>query len=188
VKRSAGTLLYRTPGSVVEVMLVHMGGPFWARKDEHAWSIPKGEHSDTEDPHEVAAREFAEELGSELPPGPELPLGSTTASGKRITVFARAADFDATTCVSNTFETEWPPRSGRMQSFPEVDRAEWFPIATARSKLVKGQLVFLDRLVDALAGPAGGAAHGAAAGVRPSARAAQAPPLDHAPGQDGGHR
>ncbi len=154
MKRSAGTLLYRTSGRGVEVMLVHMGGPFWARKDEHAWSIPKGEHSDTDDPHQVAAREFAEELGSELPPGPEMALGSATASGKGITVFARAADFDATTCVSNTFETQWPPRSGRMQSFPEVDRAEWFDIATARKKLVRGQAVFIDRLLDAVGGAA----------------------------------
>ena len=153
MKRSAGTLLHRASTTGPQVMLVHMGGPFWARKDEHAWSIPKGEHSDTEDPHEVAAREFAEELGSALPDGPELPLGTATASGKAITVFAREADFDATTCVSNTFEIEWPPRSGRLQSFPEVDRAEWFDIGTARQKLVKGQIVFLDRLLAMLADP-----------------------------------
>ncbi len=134
-------------------MLVHMGGPFWARKDEHAWSVPKGEHSDTDDPHQVAAREFAEELGSPLPDGPEVSLGTATASGKKITVFARSADFDATTCVSNTFQTEWPPRSGRLQTFPEVDRAEWFDVPTARRKLVKGQTVFLDRLLGVLADP-----------------------------------
>ena len=154
MKRSAGTLLYRVgngsadaaDGDVV-VLLVHMGGPFWARKDEHAWSIPKGEYVESEDPHDVAAREFAEELGSPLPAGAEIDLGSTTSSGKTVTAFARAADFDASTCVSNTFEVEWPPRSGRIQAFPEVDRAEWFPIAQARSRLVKGQLVFLDRLL-----------------------------------------
>lgn len=151
MKRSSGTLLYRVDGAALYVMLVHMGGPFWARKDLHAWSIPKGEHSDTEDPREVAAREFAEELGSELPAGPETPLGAATASGKLITVFARAADFDADTCLSNTFEVEWPPRSGRLQNFPEVDRAQWFDVDTARHKLVKGQVVFLDRLLTAVA-------------------------------------
>ncbi len=150
MKRSAGTLLYRFVDTKVQVLLVHMGGPYWARKDEHAWSIPKGEHTDTEDPREVAAREFAEELGSSLPAGPERPLGAATASGKSITVFARAADFDPATCVSNTFEIEWPPRSGRVQSFPEVDRAEWFDVAVARRKVVKGQIVFLDRLLTAL--------------------------------------
>lgn len=155
MRHSAGTLLYRTTGDTVEVMLVHMGGPFWARKDDHAWSIPKGEYgpgTDTaeDDPRVVAAKEFAEELGSPLPAGPELELGSTSQSGKTVIAFARAADFDATTCVSNTFEIEWPPKSGRRQSFPEVDRAEWFTIDTARSKLVKGQIAFLDRLLLAL--------------------------------------
>ncbi len=160
VRRSAGTLLFKVgfaapddaagPGSSergVHVLLVHMGGPFWARKDEHAWSIPKGEYSDDELPHDVAAREFAEELGSPLPDGPEFDLGSTTQSGKSVLAYARAADFDASTCVSNTFELEWPPRSGRIQAFPEVDRAEWFTVHEARSKLVKGQMVFLDRLL-----------------------------------------
>ena len=164
MKRSAGTLLYRigspaagrftAPGTAepgVQVLLVHMGGPFWARKDEHAWSIPKGEYTDSEIPRDVAAREFAEELGSPLPDGPEFELGSTTPSGKSVLAFARAADFDASTCVSNTFELEWPPRSGRMQEFPEVDRAEWFSVQEARSKLVKGQVVFLDRLLAQLA-------------------------------------
>ncbi len=152
MKRSAGTLLYRAEQGTVEVLLVHMGGPFWARKDEHAWSIPKGEYSDTEDPHDVAAREFAEELGSPLPDRPEFDLGAAAQSGKSVTAFARAADFDAASCVSNTFEVEWPPRSGRLQSFPEVDRAEWFDLDTAREKLVKGQVVFLDRLHARLAG------------------------------------
>ena len=157
MKRSAGTLLYQVgPGAPdaaegVSVLLVHMGGPFWARKDEHAWSIPKGEYTDGEVPHDVAAREFAEELGSPLPDGPEFELGSTTQSGKSVLAFARAADFDASTCVSNTFELEWPPRSGQMRTFPEVDRAEWFSVQEARSKLVKGQVVFLDRLLAHLA-------------------------------------
>ncbi len=157
MKLSAGTLLYKVgsgvPGAAegVSVLLVHMGGPFWARKDEHAWSIPKGEYTDGEVPHDVAAREFVEELGSPLPDGPEFELGSTTQSGKSVLAFARAADFDASTCVSNTFELEWPPRSGRMRTFPEVDRAEWFSVQEARSKLVKGQVVFLDRLLAHLA-------------------------------------
>jgi len=146
VKKSAGTVLYRVHGGVLQVLLVHMGGPFWARKDEHAWSIPKGEHGDAEDPRAVAAREFEEELGSPLPDGPEHYLGETRQSGKSVAAFARRADFDAASATSNTFEMEWPPRSGRMQAFPEVDRAEWFDLATARVKLVKGQVVFLDRL------------------------------------------
>jgi len=98
----------------------------------------------------VAAKEFAEELGSPLPDGPDLELGSIAQSGKTVIAFARAADFDAASCRSNTFEVEWPPRSGRLQSFPEVDRAEWFDVDTARSKLVKGQVAFLDRLLAAL--------------------------------------
>ncbi|HEY4992645.1 MAG TPA: NUDIX domain-containing protein [Nakamurella sp.] len=147
VKRSAGTLLYRSDPDAVRVLLVHMGGPFWARKDEHAWSVPKGEYVEGEDPHDVAAREFAEELGSALPDGPEIDLGVANQSGKSVTAYARAADFDATSCVSNTFETEWPPRSGRLQSFPEVDRAEWFAVDEARRRLVKGQVIFLDRLL-----------------------------------------
>lgn len=146
MKRSAGTLLYKVDNGELLVLLVHMGGPFWARKDEHAWSLPKGEYLDDEEPRGVAAREFAEELGSALPDGPELQLGVATQSGKSITAFARAADFDASSAVSNTFELEWPPKSGRMQQFPEIDRAEWFDLRTARTKLVKGQVIFLDRL------------------------------------------
>jgi predicted NUDIX family NTP pyrophosphohydrolase len=150
MKRSAGTLLYRFESGRPEVLLVHMGGPYWARKDEHAWSIPKGEYTDGEDERTVAAREFAEELGSPLPTGPEVELGSANQSGKSVIVFARQADFDAASCVSNTFELEWPPKSGRLQNFPEVDRAEWFDLSTARLKLVKGQVVFLDRLAELL--------------------------------------
>lgn len=146
VRTSAGILLYRLRDGRVEVMLVHMGGPFWARKDEHAWSIPKGEYEPGADPHAAAVREFAEELGSALPEGPELDLGTARQSGKSVTAWARLADFDAASCVSNTFELQWPPGSGRMQHFPEVDRAEWFDLADARIKLVKGQVAFLDRL------------------------------------------
>jgi len=150
MKRSAGTLLYRWASGRPEVLLVHMGGPFWARKDEHAWSIPKGEYTDGEDERAVAAREFAEELGSPLPPGPEVELGRANQSGKSVVIFARQADFDAASCVSNTFELEWPPKSGRLQSFPEVDRAEWFDLPAARLKVVKGQIVFFDRLLELL--------------------------------------
>jgi predicted NUDIX family NTP pyrophosphohydrolase len=152
MKLSAGLLLYRRVPGRVEVLLVHMGGPFWARKDEHAWSIPKGEYDEGDDPATVAAREFTEELGSAPPDGPTLALGSARQSAKTVTVFAREGDFDAAAAVSNTFTVQWPPRSGRFQEFPEVDRAEWFDLATAATKLVKGQVVFLTRLADRLAG------------------------------------
>lgn len=150
VRTSAGILLYRVRDRQVQVMLVHMGGPFWARKDEHAWSIPKGEYAPDEDPHTAAVREFAEELGSPLPDGPDFDLGSVRQSGKAVLAWARRADFDAASCASNTFELQWPPGSGRIQLFPEVDRAEWFDLDEARVKLVKGQVLFLDRLRGAL--------------------------------------
>ena len=146
MKLSAGVLLYRVAGQRVEVLLVHMGGPFWARKDAGAWSIPKGEYSEGEDPADVAVREFTEELGSPPPDGPTVDLGTARQSGKDVTVFAREADFDAAAAVSNTFSLEWPPRSGLFQDFPEVDRAEWFDLPTAATKLVRGQVVFLTRL------------------------------------------
>ena len=151
MKLSAGLLLYRLVQGRVEVLLVHMGGPFWARKDEHAWSIPKGEYDQGDDAATVAAREFTEELGTAPPDGPTLDLGAARQSAKTVTVFARAGDFDAASAVSNTFTVEWPPRSGRSQEFPEVDRAEWFDLPTAASKLVKGQVVFLTRLANRLA-------------------------------------
>src|ERR1700712_1125048 len=126
---SAGILLHRTgPDGVVHVLLAHMGGPFWARKDEGAWSIPKGEHPETEDPREAARREFGGELGA---------VGTVRSGRKVIAAFALAGDLDAEHIVSNTFELEWPPRSGRTQSFPEVDRAAWFDLDTARRKIVK---------------------------------------------------
>lgn len=147
---SVGLLLYRLGPAGPEVLLGHMGGPFWAKKDEHAWTIPKGLREDGEDDLlGVAEREFAEEMGSPAPPGPTVELGTAKASRKTNHIFAREADFDAESIVSNTFDLEWPRGSGRIQAFPEIDRAAWFTIADARSKLVKGLLVFLDRLEEA---------------------------------------
>jgi len=150
---SAGLLLHRPcsgqPG--VEVLLGHMGGPFFARKDDGAWSIPKGLIDPGEDHLAGAVREFTEELGSPPPEGPAVPLGSARGSGKTITVFAVAGDFDASTITSNLFTLEWPPRSGRTQSFPEIDRAAWFDADTARRKLSAAQVTFVDRLLAHLA-------------------------------------
>lgn len=145
---SAGLLLYRfVPGAdQPEVLIAHMGGPFWSRKDAHAWSIPKGLYTD-EEPLDAAEREFAEELGAPAPSGPSVPLGSVRQSGgKTVTIFAREGDFDASSITSNEFDMEWPRGSGRMQSFPEVDRAAWFSPEGAAEKLVKAQATFLDRL------------------------------------------
>ncbi|HYI98972.1 MAG TPA: NUDIX domain-containing protein [Thermoleophilaceae bacterium] len=156
-KRSAGLLLFRRSGDAegagsVEVMLVHMGGPFWARKDEGAWSIPKGEYGDGEEPLAVARREFEEEIGRPPPDGPLLELGEVRQSGgKVVTAWALEADIDVTEIESNTFEMEWPPRSGRMREFPEVDRADWFDLDTARAKLVRAQVGLLDALRERLA-------------------------------------
>ncbi len=142
---SAGILLHRNGGA--EVLLVHPGGPFWARKDEGAWSIPKGEYDDGEDPRACARREFAEETGTELPDGALAELGTVRLkSGKVITGFAVEGDLDPATIRSNTFELEWPPRSGRTQAFPEVDRAAWFGLDEARVKLNPAQAAFVDRL------------------------------------------
>jgi predicted NUDIX family NTP pyrophosphohydrolase len=144
---SAGILLYRRGAGGLEVLLGHMGGPFWAKKDEGGWSIPKGEHGPDEEPEAVARREFEEELGSPVPADDLTLLGQLkVTSGKVLTVWAAEGDLDAAACVSNTFELEWPPRSGRMQEFPEIDRAAWFGVEEARSKLLKGQVPFLDRL------------------------------------------
>ncbi len=151
-RTSAGLLLYRHGAAGVEVLVGHMGGPFWARKDAGAWSIPKGEYDPgEEEPEAVARREFEEELGSPAPSIELTPLGELRASGKVLTVWAAEGDLDAESCRSNTFELEWPPRSGRVQEFPEVDRAAWLPVELAREKLVKGQVPFLDRLLDAVA-------------------------------------
>jgi predicted NUDIX family NTP pyrophosphohydrolase len=148
-RRSAGILLYRlAPGGDVEVLLGHMGGPFWAKKDAGAWSIPKGEYTDDEVPFDVAQREFEEELGSPVPATDFIELGDLRMSGgKVLIVWAAEGDFDADKSVSNTFEIEWPPRSGRMQEFPEIDRSAWLPVPDAREALVKGQVPFLDRLL-----------------------------------------
>ena len=147
-RTSAGLLLHRRgPDGGIEVLIGHMGGPFWARKDAGAWSIPKGEHGPDEEPRDVALREFAEELGAPAPVTDLVPLGEVRQSGgKRLTVWAAEGDFDAAGAVSNTFSLEWPPRSGRVQEFPEIDRAAWTPLDEARVKLVKGQVPLLDRL------------------------------------------
>jgi predicted NUDIX family NTP pyrophosphohydrolase len=151
-RTSAGILLYRLRPAGPEVLLGHMGGPFWARKDDGAWSIPKGEHGPDEEPLAVARREFEEELGSPVPADELVPLGDVrVTSGKVLTVWAAEGDLDASATRSNTFELEWPPRSGRVQEFPEIDRADWFGLDEARPKLVKGQVPFLDRLRDAVA-------------------------------------
>jgi predicted NUDIX family NTP pyrophosphohydrolase len=147
-KLSAGLLLYRERAGVVEVLIAHPGGPFWARKDDGAWSIPKGEYSEGDDPWAAARREFAEELGLRAPDGPRLDFGpAKQPSGKVVTAFAVLGDLDVTDARSNTFEVEWPRGSGRLREFPEVDRVDWFPVAQARAKLLKGQRVFLDRLM-----------------------------------------
>jgi predicted NUDIX family NTP pyrophosphohydrolase len=148
-RTSAGILLYRLRPAGPEVLLGHMGGPFWAKKDDGGWSIPKGEHGPDEDPLAVARREFEEELGSSVPTQELVPLGALrVTSGKVLTVWAAEGDLDAAAAQSNTFTVEWPPRSGRLQEFPEIDRAAWFGLEEARSKLVKGQVPFLDRLRD----------------------------------------
>lgn len=151
--RSAGLLLYRHPDRP-EVLLAHPGGPFWAGKDDGAWSIPKGEFGPDEDPLAAARREFAEELGTSAPDGvPYLDLGEIRqAGGKRVCAWAVAGDLDPAVAVSNTFQLQWPPRSGRTAEFPEVDRVAWFDLDTARRKLVAGQVAFLDRLAAALTG------------------------------------
>jgi len=150
-RTSAGILLHRPAASGWEVLVGHMGGPFWAKKDVGGWSIPKGEYEPGEDPFAVALREFEEELGTSVPAEDFVSLGELrTTSSKVLTVWAAQGDLDATACVSNTFELEWPPRSGRLQTFPEIDRAAWFPVDEARTKLLKGQIGFLDRLEEHL--------------------------------------
>lgn len=150
-KLSAGLLLYRIVDGELEVLIGHPGGPFWVRKDDGAWSIPKGEYAEGEDPWEVARREFEEELGKPAPDGPRIefePLKQP--SGKVITAFALRGDLDLDDTASNTFELEWPKGSGRIREFPEIDRVGWFSVAQARSKLLKGQRPLLDRLISAL--------------------------------------
>jgi predicted NUDIX family NTP pyrophosphohydrolase len=150
--RSAGILLYRTAGGDAEVLLVHPGGPFWARKDAGAWSIPKGEYGDAEDPRSCALREFEEETGAAPPPGELVDLGEVRQKGgKVVSAWAAEGDLDAESVRSNTFTMEWPPRSGRTAEFPEIDRAAWFGIDVAREKLVPAQAEFLDRLLERIA-------------------------------------
>lgn len=158
-KLSAGLLLYRRAGQdgqiAPEVLLAHMGGPFWARKDDGAWSIPKGEYEPGEDPFAAAMREFEEELGSAPPSAEYRDLGSVRqGGGKLVTAWAAEADFDAAGAVSNTFELEWPRGSGRMRSFPEIDRAAWFSVEVARARLLRGQQPLIDRLLRLLGNPA----------------------------------
>ncbi|MBC8093812.1 MAG: NUDIX domain-containing protein [Pseudonocardia sp.] len=149
---SAGLLLYRHADAGVEVLLGHMGGPYWARKDDAAWSIPKGEHDPDELPLAAAEREFAEELGRRPPPGATSELGTVSQRGgrKQVTVFAREGDFDPAHIHPGTFDLEWPPRSGTTQAFPEIDRVAWFDLDTARRKLVAAQVEFVDRLAAAV--------------------------------------
>ena len=149
-KRSAGILLHRRrEDGGREVLLVHPGGPFWAKRDLGAWSIPKGEHADDEDPQACALREFAEELGAPPPDGELVDLGEVRQrSGKVVTAWALAGDADADAIRSNTFTMEWPPRSGQMREFPEVDRAAWFAVDEARKRILPGQAPLLDRLAE----------------------------------------
>jgi predicted NUDIX family NTP pyrophosphohydrolase len=150
-KRSAGILLHRVADGAVQVLLVHPGGPFWARRDAGVWSIPKGEYEDGDDPRACALREFEEETGTALPPIELTDLGELKQkSGKLVRAFAAEGDLDADAVTSNTFEMEWPPRSGRIAEFSEVDRAGWFDIEEARDKLVPAQAEFLDRLLERL--------------------------------------
>ena len=159
-QQSAGLLLFRRGGTGVEVLLGHPGGPFWHRKDQGAWSIPKGLIGPGEDALSAARREFLEETGHE-PEGHCIALGEARQpGGKLVQVWAVEGDCDPDDLQSNTFEMEWPPRSGRRQTFPEIDRAAWFGVAAARLKILKGQVVFIDRLLEALGGSKGGGSSG----------------------------
>jgi predicted NUDIX family NTP pyrophosphohydrolase len=150
--RSAGILMFRRGTAGLEVLLVHPGGPFWAKKDLGAWSIPKGEYGEGEEAEACARREFAEELGTPVPDGSGLlALGEVRQkNGKLVVAWGVEGDLDVTAVESNTFETEWPPRSGRRQEFPEIDRAQWFSVDDARERLVPAQVAFVDRLIDHL--------------------------------------
>jgi predicted NUDIX family NTP pyrophosphohydrolase len=151
-KRSAGLLVYRRRRGAVEVLLVHHGGPYWAKKDDGAWSVPKGEYEQGDDPLEHAIREFGEELGTHPPDASgALFLGELRQpGGKLVSAWALEGDLDVAGVASNTFAMEWPPHSGRTAEFPEVDRAGWFDPATARRKLLRGQVTFVDRLMTAV--------------------------------------
>ena len=149
-KRSAGLLMFRWRGDALEVFLVHPGGPFWAKKDLGAWSIPKGEYSESEDALAAARREFAEETGMDAAGEPTPLKDIRQPGGKVVRAWALEGDCDASGVRSNMFSMEWPPKSGRTQEFPEIDRGEWFPIEAARAKLLKGQLGFLVELASKL--------------------------------------
>lgn len=150
-KQSAGILLYRKTGDEYEVLLVHPGGPFWAKRDDGVWSIPKGELDEEEEPLAAAKRELAEELGQHVPKGELTPLGEAKQpSGKAVHIWALKADLDADKIKSNMFMIDWPPRSGKKMEIPEVDRASWFSLSAATIKLVPGQLPFLNRLAEHL--------------------------------------
>ena len=152
-QRSAGILLFRRSGGEAEFLLVHPGGPYWVRKDAGAWSIPKGKIEDEEEPRACAIRELEEELGPapELAPEELIELGQIRQrAGKVVEAWAAEADFDPAALASNTFAMEWPPRSGNQQEFPEIDRAEWFDLTTAREKIIPAQAEFLDRLLERL--------------------------------------
>lgn len=152
---SAALLLHRRGEAGVEVLVGHMGGPFWARRDAGAWTVPKGEPEPGEELHAAALREFAEELGVAPPPGPDLPLGAVRQrAGKTVHAWAREGDLDLAAVRPGTFEAEWPPRSGRRATFPELDRVAWLPLARARELVVPAQAELLDRLAAALAPPA----------------------------------
>jgi predicted NUDIX family NTP pyrophosphohydrolase len=148
MKIASGLLLFRRQNDTVEVLLVHPAGPLWAHKD--SWSIPKGEHEAAEDHLAAAYREFEEEIGTRPPEGELISLGSIKAGNKENFIWALEAEIDASQVKSNMFSMEWPPKSGKMQEFPEIDRAEWFELKTARNKLFKGQHGFLDRLAEYL--------------------------------------
>ncbi len=144
--KSAGILAFRRKGGKIEVLLVHPGGPFWHNKDLGAWSIPKGEYEAADDPEDAARREFREELGVEMTDH-LFPLGEIRQrGGKAVKAFAVETDVEVEDFQSNTFEIEWPPRSGRRQAFPEIDRAQWFDLAAARSRINEAQRTLLDRL------------------------------------------
>jgi predicted NUDIX family NTP pyrophosphohydrolase len=152
MKRSAGILLYRVATGGPEVLLIHPGGPFWAKRDEGAWSIPKGEIDEGEEPRDCALRELDEELGSppELDPEELIELGSVRQKAKIVDAWAAEADFDPAGLSSLTFSMEWPPRSGKEQEFPEADRAEWFEPEEARRRILPAQTELIDRLLDRL--------------------------------------
>jgi predicted NUDIX family NTP pyrophosphohydrolase len=173
-KKSAGLLLFREAVAGLEVLLVHPGGPFWARKDDGSWSIPKGEFADDEEPLAAAKREFEEEMGTP-PAGDFIPLDPVRQpSGKLVLAWAVRSDFDPSSLKSNTFSMEWPPKSGQQQAFPEVDRAAWFNVESARPKILKGQAPFLDQLLDRIDSAEGYVRTPAARGSGPAATRTQA--------------